>query len=114
MPELTTASAICLISVSLMLQPKVFQEFQPSGGVRATPLSSARAGPACSTTTPPAATSSAAHAADRTRHRTECFMLSGPFAVRDQAVERTRSDPRHGSTHSNVTRRLHGQSKLNL
>src|SRR4051794_15790128 len=35
------ASAICRISVSLMLQPKVFQLFQPIGGVRATPFSSA-------------------------------------------------------------------------
>ena len=41
MPLLTIASAICRISVSLMLQPKVFQVFQPIGGVRATPLSSA-------------------------------------------------------------------------
>ena len=41
MPVLTIASAIWRISVSLMLQPKVFQVFQPIGGVRATPLSSA-------------------------------------------------------------------------
>ena len=38
---LTIASAIRRISVSLMLQPNVFQLFQPIGGVRATPLSSA-------------------------------------------------------------------------
>ncbi|WP_326563352.1 hypothetical protein [Micromonospora sp. NBC_01796] len=36
-------SAICLINVSLMLQPNVFQVFQPIGGVRATPLLSAHA-----------------------------------------------------------------------
>ena len=41
MPLLTIASAICRISVSLMLQPNVFQVFQPIGGVRATPFSSA-------------------------------------------------------------------------
>src|SRR5215212_3853891 len=41
MPLLTIASACCRISVSLMLQPNVFQEFQPMGGVRATPLSRA-------------------------------------------------------------------------
>ena len=44
MPLVTIASAIWRISVSLMLQPKVFQVFQPIGGVRATPLSSACAG----------------------------------------------------------------------
>ncbi len=44
MPLLTIASAICRIRVSLMLQPKVFQVFQPIGGVSATPLSSAWVG----------------------------------------------------------------------
>src|SRR5437588_614164 len=43
MPVLTSASAISLINFSLTLQPNLFQLFQPIGGVRASPLSSARA-----------------------------------------------------------------------
>src|SRR5580698_9271166 len=35
MPDFTTASAIFLIISSLTLQPNLFQEFQPMGGVRA-------------------------------------------------------------------------------
>src|SRR5262249_2785645 len=35
-------SAIDLMRSSLTLQPNLFQEFQPMGGVRARPLSSAR------------------------------------------------------------------------
>src|SRR5688572_23233849 len=46
MPLATIASAICRISVSLMLQPKVFHVFQPIGGVLATPLFKACAGEA--------------------------------------------------------------------
>src|SRR5713226_8515820 len=36
MPVLTTASAISRISLSLTLQPNLFQLFQPMGGVAAT------------------------------------------------------------------------------
>jgi hypothetical protein len=49
MPELTIVSAICLINASLMLQPNVFHEFHPIGGVRATPFSNASADDVCST-----------------------------------------------------------------
>src|SRR5580704_2446979 len=41
MPLETTASAACLIRSSLTLQANLFQLFQPIGGVRASPLSSA-------------------------------------------------------------------------
>src|SRR5690348_9160650 len=44
MPVLTMLSAAPRISDSLMLQKKVFQLFQPIGGVRPTPLSRACAG----------------------------------------------------------------------
>src|SRR5215813_3320524 len=42
MPLETMPSAMDLIRASLTLQPNLFQEFQPMGGVRARPLSSAR------------------------------------------------------------------------
>src|SRR5579862_6059736 len=42
MPEETMASAACLIRSSLTSQANLFQLFQPIGGVRARPLSSAR------------------------------------------------------------------------
>src|ERR1700691_30064 len=41
MPLETMASAACLIRSSLTLQANLFQLFQPMGGVRASPLSSA-------------------------------------------------------------------------
>src|SRR5207237_5377501 len=37
MPDFTRASAMLLIMSSLTLQPNLFQEFQPMGGVRARP-----------------------------------------------------------------------------
>jgi|JI9StandDraft_1071089.scaffolds.fasta_scaffold598213_1 hypothetical protein len=40
-PDETSRSAVYLITVSLILQPKWFQEFHPIGGVRPSPLSSA-------------------------------------------------------------------------
>src|SRR6478672_7750269 len=43
MPLPTMASAMPLIMSSLTLQPNLFQLFQPIGGVRASPLSQARA-----------------------------------------------------------------------
>jgi hypothetical protein len=46
MPFETIASAACLIRSSLTLQANLFQLFQPMGGVRARPLSSARNSPA--------------------------------------------------------------------
>src|ERR1017187_7589700 len=46
MPLETMASAACLIRSSLTLQENLFQLFQPMGGVRANPLSSARNSPA--------------------------------------------------------------------
>jgi hypothetical protein len=46
MPLETMASAACLIRSSLTLQANLFQLFQPIGGVRANPLSSARNSPA--------------------------------------------------------------------
>ncbi|WP_370444708.1 hypothetical protein [Amycolatopsis sp. CA-128772] len=46
---MTIVSAICLINASLMLQPNVFHEFHPIGGVRATPFSNASAEDVCST-----------------------------------------------------------------
>src|SRR5512142_1908768 len=54
MPLLTMASATLLIRLSLMLQPNLFQLFQPMGGVRARPLSSARAGAAEASRSPAA------------------------------------------------------------
>src|SRR6516162_4718967 len=44
MPLVAMASAIARMRPSLMLQPKLFQLFQPMGGVRARPLVSARRG----------------------------------------------------------------------
>src|SRR5437773_9281589 len=44
MPLLTMESTMPRMRVSLTLQPKLFQLFQPMGGVRARPLFSARAG----------------------------------------------------------------------
>src|SRR5580765_1172192 len=41
MPLATMPSAMDLMSSSLTLQPNLFQEFQPMGGVRARPLSRA-------------------------------------------------------------------------
>src|SRR5271165_2926184 len=41
MPVRTMESAACLIRSSLTLQANLFQLFQPMGGVRASPLSSA-------------------------------------------------------------------------
>ena len=41
MPLETMASAACLMRSSLTLQANLFQLFQPMGGVRASPLSSA-------------------------------------------------------------------------
>ena len=63
MPLLTIASAICRISVSLMLQPNVFQLFQPIGGVRATPFSSAWALGASRVVTVPVTSGNAAASA---------------------------------------------------
>jgi hypothetical protein len=64
-------SVTCLIKLSLMLQPNVFQVFQPIGGVRATPFSSALAGH-CTAIRPPASNNaSPARAAAAARYRVE-------------------------------------------
>src|SRR5579859_8207390 len=44
MPLVAMASAMLLIIVSLILQPKLFQLFQPIGGVKARPLVRAKDG----------------------------------------------------------------------
>src|ERR1700733_6316415 len=62
MPDLTTASAMFLIMSSLTLQPNLFQEFHPMGGVRARFAD----GDALSCCAPELATSSSAQ-----KHRTK-------------------------------------------
>src|SRR5512145_1730269 len=98
MPLATMASAICRISVSLMLQPNVFQVFQPIGGVLATPLFSAWAGAAERTmATDPSTnvrTNTTPIASDRVVRRgmltgtalivPPCIALGGPSAPADQ------------------------------
>src|SRR3954471_9594167 len=80
-------SAICLISDSLMLQPKVFQLFQPMGGVRATPLSRALA---CSSRAikPPIRTPAASRAPSL-RKRTS-------MKVNDETSAETNGPPHQG------------------
>ncbi|WP_374194507.1 hypothetical protein [Amycolatopsis sp. MtRt-6] len=86
MPELTIASVICLINASLMLQPNVFQEFHPIGGVRATPFSNASADDVCSTVviadiSTPAANSVAARRGRGSRVAVTLISLLGAYDV---------------------------------
>src|SRR3954451_17482960 len=69
-------SAIPRISDSLMLQPNVFQLFQPIGGVRATLFSRACAeGVMNVTATPPSRTSPAVSAVAMYRHQIGGFIV---------------------------------------
>src|SRR2546421_9689775 len=78
MPVLTSASAISLINFSLTLQPNLFQLFQPIGGVRASPLSSARASDALT------------HATTNERHRSQRKRRGVRFKTEGLATEARR------------------------
>ncbi|MFB9684529.1 hypothetical protein [Amycolatopsis plumensis] len=83
---MTIVSAICLINDSLMLQPNVFHEFHPIGGVRATPLSNASADDVCSTvviadSSTPAANSVAARRGRGSRVAVTLISLLGAYDV---------------------------------